>query len=163
MNHNKSSLECDYALALEYSRVAELMMRTVATRAIGELNGINSPDRYVALKFLLDPEFLASGVCSRRKCRARYVELMDDFTRVMGNVYRAKRDRMEDAGSWAGFTELWIEWLEVKVLVGQLRSALFFYDLRLPIAIKIARRAGDQVLSVCPRLPAPVIPIRSSF
>lgn len=161
MNRDKRPLECDYALALEYSRVAELMMRTVATRAIGEPNEINSPDRYVALKFLLDAEFPASGVCSRGECRARYVELVDDFAHLMSDIYRAKRDRMEDAGSWTGFTELWREWLQVKMLLGQLRCALFFYDLGIPIAIKIARSAGDQVLDVCPRIAAPVIPIRS--
>lgn len=160
---NKTSLEYDYALALEYSRIAALMMRTVASRAIGELNGIQVPSRYVPLKFLLDSDFLASGACSRGECRAKYAELVDDFARTMAEIYESKRHKMEESGSWTGFTELWREWLEIKVLVGRLWTALFLYDLGFPVAIRMARRAGEQVLKTCPRVPAPVIPIRSSF
>jgi len=121
----KSSLECDYALALEYSRVAKLMMRTVANRAIGGLNEARGPDRYVPLVFLLDSEFLASGACSRRECRAKYLELVSDFGTSMVEIYESKRDKMEDSGSWAEFTELWSQWFEIKILLGQLWIALF--------------------------------------
>lgn len=164
MDHwQKSSLEHDYVLALEYKRVSELMLRTIASRALDAPNEANKPERYVALKFLLDPEFLASGVFSRVECRSRYVALVDEFRGVMAELYKSKRDRMEESGSWHGFTQLWTEWWELRVLIGQLWSALFFHDLGLPIAIRIARKAGDQVLEICPRLPATVIPIRSIF
>ena len=158
----ESSLESDYAMALEYSRVAELMMRTVASRAIGGFDEIDIPARFVPLKFLLDSDFLAFGFHSRAECRAKYVALVNDFGQTMAQLYDSKRDKMEDSGSWTEFSDLWSEWLEIKLLLAKLRTALFLYDLRLHLAVNIARRAGAQALELCPRAQAPVIPIRSS-
>ena len=156
MDHRKeSSLESDYALALEYSRVAELMMRTVASRAIGGLDETDIPARFVPLKFLLDSEFFAFGSYSRAECRAKYVALVNDFGQTMTKLYDSKRDKMEDSGSWTGFSDLWSEWFEFKLLLGKLRIALFLYDLGLHVAVKMARRAGAQALELCPRAHAP--------
>jgi hypothetical protein len=162
--------DLDRRLVAKWIKTADLLRRIVETEDTTDDGTNNSPSRYKRFATLLDDSIVnalrevgdKTGAARLRDGRRQaYRALLLSFEREAEGVHRQRVRCIRVRRDWAEYGKQLKRRCGCRALSAALLAAYWLHALRVPGAHRVAASAAGRVQDYL-RLPAPVIPIRTS-